>query len=32
LAAEQTADLSDEVMYKVLRGNAIKMLGITHLS
>ncbi len=32
LAAEQTADLSDEVMYKVLRGNAIKMLGITHLT
>ena len=32
LAAEQTAGLSDEVVYKVLRGNAIEMLSITHLS
>jgi predicted TIM-barrel fold metal-dependent hydrolase len=32
IAAEQTAGLSDEVVYKVLRGNAIEMLSITHLS
>jgi predicted TIM-barrel fold metal-dependent hydrolase len=32
LAAEQTAALSDDVVYKVLRGNAIEMLSITHLS
>ena len=32
LAAEQTAGLSDDVVYKVLRGNAIEMLSITHLS
>ena len=32
LAAEQTAGLSDEVVYKVLRGNAIEMLSITHLA
>lgn len=31
IAYEQTLDLTDEQMYKVLRGNAIKMLGITHL-
>jgi predicted TIM-barrel fold metal-dependent hydrolase len=28
LAAEQTADLSPELRYKVLRGNAIRMLGL----
>ncbi len=32
LAAEQTADLPDDVVYKVLRGNAIRMLHIDHLS
>ena len=32
MAAEQTADLPDDVVYKVLRGNAIKMLHIDHLS
>ncbi len=32
LAAEQTAGLSDDVVYKVLRGNAIEMLSITHLT
>jgi predicted TIM-barrel fold metal-dependent hydrolase len=32
IAEEQTADLPDDIVYKVLRGNAIKMLGITHLS
>ena len=32
LAAEQTADLPDDVVYKVMRGNAIKMLHLTHLS
>jgi predicted TIM-barrel fold metal-dependent hydrolase len=31
IAAEQTAGLSDEVVYKVLRGNAIEMLGADHL-
>ena len=31
LAAEQTADLPDDVVYKVLRGNAIRMLHIDHL-
>ena len=31
IAAEQTRELSDEVVYKLMRGNAIKMLGITHL-
>lgn len=31
IAHEQTIDLTDEQTYKVLRGNAIKMLGITHL-
>jgi predicted TIM-barrel fold metal-dependent hydrolase len=31
LAAEQTASLSDEVVHKVLRGNAIKMLHLDHL-
>ena len=31
VAYEQTLDLTDEQVYKVLRGNAIKMLGITHL-
>ncbi len=31
IAAEQTHDLSDEVVYKLMRGNAIKMLSITHL-
>ena len=29
IAEEQTAGLSDEVVYKVLRGNAIKMLSLT---
>jgi predicted TIM-barrel fold metal-dependent hydrolase len=28
IAAEQTSELSDEVMYKVLRGNAIEMLHL----
>jgi predicted TIM-barrel fold metal-dependent hydrolase len=28
IAEEQTADLSDEIVYKVLRGNAIKMLHL----
>ena len=32
LAAEQTAHLSDDVVYKVVRGNAIEMLSIAHLS
>ena len=32
LAAEQTADLPDDIVYKVLRGNAIRMLHIDHLS
>jgi predicted TIM-barrel fold metal-dependent hydrolase len=32
LAAEQTADLPEDVVYKVLRGNAIRMLHIDHLS
>ncbi|MDP5114464.1 MAG: amidohydrolase [Ilumatobacteraceae bacterium] len=31
IAAEQTRELSDEVVYKLMRGNAIKMLSITHL-
>jgi predicted TIM-barrel fold metal-dependent hydrolase len=31
IAAEQTADLPEDVVYKVLRGNAIKMLHIDHL-
>ena len=31
IAHEQTLGLTDEQVYKVLRGNAIKMLGITHL-
>ncbi len=31
IAAEQTKGLSDDVIYKVLRGNAIKMLSITYL-
>jgi predicted TIM-barrel fold metal-dependent hydrolase len=31
IAAEQTADLNDEQVYKLLRGNAIKMLHIDHL-
>jgi predicted TIM-barrel fold metal-dependent hydrolase len=31
IAAEQTHHLSDEVVYKLMRGNAIKMLSITHL-
>ena len=29
IAEEQTAGMSDEVVYKVLRGNAIKMLSLT---
>jgi predicted TIM-barrel fold metal-dependent hydrolase len=32
IAAEQTADLPEDVVYKVLRGNAIKMLHIDHLT
>ncbi len=32
IAAEQTADLPEDVVYKVLRGNAITMLHIDHLS
>jgi predicted TIM-barrel fold metal-dependent hydrolase len=32
LAAEQTADLPDDVVYKVLRGNAITMLHLDHFS
>ncbi len=32
IAAEQMSHLSDEVVYKLLRGNAIKMLHITHLT
>jgi predicted TIM-barrel fold metal-dependent hydrolase len=32
LATEQTRDLSDEVLYKVIRGNAIRMLHLDHLS
>jgi predicted TIM-barrel fold metal-dependent hydrolase len=32
LATEQTRDLSDEVVYKVMRGNAIRMLHLDHLS
>jgi predicted TIM-barrel fold metal-dependent hydrolase len=32
LATEQTADLSDEVVYKVMRGNAIRMLHLDHLT
>ena len=31
IAAEQMSHLSDDVVYKLLRGNAIKMLHITHL-
>jgi predicted TIM-barrel fold metal-dependent hydrolase len=31
IAGEQMAHLSDEVVYKLLRGNAIKMLHISHL-
>lgn len=31
IAAEQTRELSDEIVYKLMRGNAIKMLSITHL-
>jgi hypothetical protein len=31
IAAEQTHHLSDEVVYKLMRGNDIKMLSITHL-
>jgi len=31
IAAEQARELSDEVVYKLMRGNAIKMLSITHL-
>ncbi|MFZ9541262.1 MAG: amidohydrolase family protein, partial [Ilumatobacteraceae bacterium] len=31
IAHEQTLGLTDEQVYKVMRGNAIKMLGITHL-
>ena len=31
IAEEQTKGLSDETIYKVLRGNAIKMLSIDHL-
>jgi len=32
IAAEQTADLPEDIVYKVLRGNAIKMLHLDHLS
>ena len=31
IAEEQTADLPDEIVYKVLRGNAIEMLHLDHL-
>jgi predicted TIM-barrel fold metal-dependent hydrolase len=31
IAQEQMAHLSDEVVHKVLRGNAIKMLHLDHL-
>ncbi len=31
IAAEQTADLPDDIVYKVLRGNAIEMLHLDHL-
>ena len=31
IAYEQTLHLSDEVVYKLMRGNAIKMLHIDHL-
>jgi predicted TIM-barrel fold metal-dependent hydrolase len=31
IAEEQTAGLSDEIVYKVLRGNAIEMLSLDHL-
>jgi predicted TIM-barrel fold metal-dependent hydrolase len=31
IAGEQMAHLSDDIVYKLLRGNAIKMLHITHL-
>jgi predicted TIM-barrel fold metal-dependent hydrolase len=32
LATEQTRDLSDEVVHKVIRGNAIRMLHLDHLA
>ena len=31
IAQEQTADLPDDIVYKILRGNAIKMLSLDHL-